>query len=409
MPPRHGKSMTVTETFPSWFIGKCPDKRVIEVSYNNEFAEKFGRRNRSKIEEFGKEIFGIEVSRENRNATNWSIHGRRGGMLSSGIGGRITGEGADLLIIDDPVKNRAEADSITYRDRFWDEWQNTLLTRLQPGAAVIIILTRWHEDDIVGRLLARDNMGEWLLLNMPAIAEDDGDILGRSVGEALWPEHGYCEEWAEKMKKDVGSRTWESLYQGRPSAAEGTIFQREWWKHYTNSPSIEAPHMDEIIQSWDMTFKDSESNDYVVGQVWGKLGADRYLLDQVRGRMDFPATLKAIRTLKGKWQDTRAIYVEDTANGPAVIATLKHDIQGLIPVKPEGGKIVRAQAVTAQIEAGNVYLPQAKYAPWLDEFLTECTTFPSGKNDDQVDAMTQALAKMAVRGGASWTTRPEWI
>ncbi len=394
MPPRHGKSMTVSETFPSYFIGKKPSRRVIEVSYGDSLARKFGRMNRTKVEEFGEELFDIKVSQENASMTNWGIKGRRGGMISAGIGGPITGEGADLLIIDDPIKNRQEADSQTYRNMVWNEWQNTLLTRLHPGGAIIIILTRWHEDDLAGRLL-KEEPDKWEVINLAAVAEDENDQLGREIGETLWPEHGFDKKWAKEKKKEVGSRTWAALYQQRPSPAEGGILKRGWWQYY----KVEYTQFDEIIQSWDMSFKDTKSAkgkdpDFVVGQVWGRRGADMYLLDQVRDRMDFPSTLQAVRNMTAKWPLARTKLVEDKANGPAVIASLKREIAGLIPVEPQGSKEARASAVSPYIEAGNVYLPDPTLAHWVNDFVEECAAFPNGNHDDQVDAMSQALLRL---------------
>jgi len=395
MPPRHSKSMTVSETFPSFFIGKNPERRVIEISYGDSLARKFGRANKQKIDEFGEELFGIKLSQDNASMTNWGIEGHRGGMISAGIGGPITGEGADLLIIDDPIKNRQEANSETYREMVWNEWQNTLLTRLHPGGAVIIILTRWHEDDLAGRLLKQEQ-GKWEVVSLPAKAEKN-DQLGRKPGEPLWPEHGFDEAWMENTKKEVGSQVWTALYQQKPSPQEGNMLKRGWWQFYRQAPSS----FDEIIQSWDCAFKDekaakSKEPDFVVGQVWGRKGADKYLLDQVRDRMDFPATIMAIKSLTAKWPQAGAKLIEDKANGPAVIATLKRQIPGLIPVNPEGGKVARAAAVSPDIEAGNVYLPDPSIAPWVHDFIEECAAFPNGANDDQVDAMTQALNRLQV-------------
>jgi predicted phage terminase large subunit-like protein len=175
---------------------------------------------------------------------------------------------------------------------------------------------------------------------------------------------------------------------------EGAIFLREWWRHYDDNPAGLACGMEEVIQSWDCSFKDADGTDYVVGQVWGKNGANRYLLDQARARMDFPATVRAVCALKAKWPQASRIYVEDKANGPAVISTLNREIQGLIPVNPEGGKVVRAYAVTGQIESGNVFLPSTEHAPWIGDFIEECAAFPNGTHDDQVDAMTQALVHL---------------
>jgi predicted phage terminase large subunit-like protein len=388
LPPRHGKSMCVTETFPSFFIAKNPERKVIVSSYGSDLAEQFGRRNREKIWEYGKALFNAELSDEKSSVTEWDIKGHRGGMLSVGIGGGITGHGADLLIIDDPIRNKESADSEVQRQKVWDEWQNTLRTRLHPGAPVIVILTRWHEDDLAGRLLNPEygTVEPWDIVSIPALAEDDTDLLSRTIGDPLWPEHGYDTAWAEETKVAVGSQTWAALYQQRPSPVEGAMIKRGWWKYYDTAPQLMT-----LIQSWDCTFKDNDTSDYVVGQVWGKVGADIYLLDQVRDRMDFPTTVQAVKNMTVKWPQAKAKIIEDKANGSAVIQVLRSQIGGLIPVNPEGGKVARASAVSPYIEAGNVYLPNA---PWVQDFVEECASFPNGKHDDQVDAMTQALNRL---------------
>lgn len=388
VPPRHGKSMSVTETFPAWYLGRNPDRRVIETSYSDDLSRTFGDKCRRKIELFGPELWGLEIDRRRADKSDWGIRNHDGGMISSGIGGSITGKGADLMIIDDPIKNRQEADSQTYRNRVWSEWTSTLATRLHPGAAVIVIMTRWHEDDLAGRLL-REEPGRWKLLNLPAVAEEN-DPLGRPVGTALWPSR-YGEDELAKIKVTVGSRDWAALYQGRPAPASGNIFNRSWWKEYPLPPKEQERNMERVLLSWDCAFKDSGGSDFVVGQVWGKRGGDFFLLDQVRDRMDFPATVKAVRAQAAKWPRATGKLVEDKANGTAVIASLKRDIPGLIPVEPHGGKVVRANAVSPFVEAGNVFLPQARHAPWIGDFIEECAAFPNGGNDDQVDAMTQAL------------------
>ena len=387
MPPRHSKSMTITETFPSYFIGRNPNKRVIATAYSEGLARKFGRLNRNKLVEFGSEIFNIQMANDNSTATNWSVGDNAGGMVATGIGGSITGEGADLMIIDDPIKNNAEAQSETIRNKIWDEWETTLSTRLHKGASVIVVMTRWHEDDIVGRLLERSPY-EWERIRMPAIAEDDDDLLGREVGEPLSIELGFDERWAELKKQEVGSKTWNALYQQRPSASEGNIFKREWWQYYEQVPR----KFDRMIISWDLTFKGNDSNDYVVGQVWIKKGADKYLVEQVRGQMDFPDTLQAVKTLARKYPKAREILIEDKANGPAVISSIQREVSGVIPIKPKESKVARAQSVTPQIESGNVFLP--KYAAFVDDLIEECASFPNSANDDQVDALSQALNRL---------------
>lgn len=382
--PRAGKSMLISETFPSYFIGKNPSKKVIATAYSESLARKFGRLNRNKLVEFGAGVFGVTTSRDNSTATNWSLDQANGGMVATGIGGSITGEGADLLIIDDPIKNNEEAQSQTIRDKIWDEWETTLSTRLHKGASVIVVMTRWHEDDLVGRLLERSPY-DWERIRMPAIAEDEDDLLGREVGEALAPELGYDEAWADLKKREVGSRTWASLYQQRPSAAEGNIFRRDWWKFYDHLPRL----IDETIISWDLSFKGDEKSDYVVGQVWKRHGADKYLVDQVRGQFSFTETLAAVKQLSSKYPEGRRILIEDKANGPAVISTLKREISGIIAVEPRGSKVARAQAVTPDIEAGNVFLPNGKEFTY--DLIEECAAFSNGKNDDMVDSLTQAL------------------
>lgn len=393
LPPRHGKSFTVTETFPSWFIGRNPDRRVIEVSYSDAFAQKFGRSNREKLWECGKAIFDIEVDPGHALSTDWGIHKRHGGMISAGIGGRITGEGADLLIIDDPIKNAEEANSEVYREKIWNEWQATLQTRIQAGGSVIIILTRWHEDDIAGRILNSEDGKNWTIINLPALAEED-DVLGRDVGEPLWPEQGYDKIWAADKRIKVGPYVWTALYQGRPTPPAGELLKKHWWKFYGTRPTL--TDFDEIIQSWDMAFKDSKTSSRVCGQVWGRIKADCFLLDEVCDLMDFPATAKAVVSLSAKWPQALSKYVEDKANGPAIIAALKHKVPGLIEVPPEGSKVARASAVSGLIEAGNVYLPDPleKYSGHIThDFIQECSAFPRGKYADRVDTMSQALSR----------------
>lgn len=401
MPPRSGKSITITETFPSYYIGRNPDKRVITAAYSDGLARKFGRLNRNKLIEFGTNIFGVSLANDNGTVNNWGIDDSVGGMIATGIGGSITGEGADLLIVDDPIKNNEEAQSQTMRDKVWDEWETTLSTRLHKGASVIVVMTRWHEDDFVGRLLERSPYN-WERIRMPAIAEDDNDLLGREVGTSLAPELGYDEEWAEIKKKEVGSKTWASLYQQRPSASEGNIFNRNWWRYYESLPRF----FDEQIISWDLTFKDNNDNDYVVGQVWGRKGADYYLIDQVRDKMDFPTTVTAVRNLSNKYPRAAAKLIEDKANGPAVIATLKREVNGIIPVNPQGSKVARAQAVTPFIESGNVFLP--KHKEFSYDLIEEAAAFPNGKHDDQVDSASQALSRLASRKQAGISSVNIW-
>lgn len=389
LPPRHGKSMEITETFPSYFLGKNPEKHVIEVSYNNEFAEKFGNANRSKVEKYGNRIFGHGLSEVKATKTNWLLDNEIGGMLSVGVGGAITGEGADLLIIDDPIKNRQEAESETYRRRLYEEYQSTLYTRVQRDGAIIIVMTRWHEDDLCGRLLNRSicEPEDWEILDIPAVCESEDDLLGRQIGETIWPEIGYDEAWAEHTKAAVGTYAWAGMYQQRPAPLEGGLFKRDLFNFYKVLPD----GFNKIVQSWDCTFKQADTSDYVAGQVWGRKGASFYLMDRVHAKMGITATMQSIRTLSAKWPAARTKLIEEAANGAAVIELLKREIPGLLPVNPDGGKVVRAQAIIPFVEAGNVWLPDPSIAPWVHDFVEECANFPNALHDDDVDSMTQAL------------------
>jgi len=397
MPPQHGKSMSITETLPSWYLGRFPERRVIEVSYNDDFAKKFGRRNREKVERFGERVFDIRLSKSVSNVQEWELDNGVGGMQSRGVGGAITGNPADLIIIDDPIKNRMEAESETYRERVWDEWLNSIRTRFAAHGKAIVIMTRWHEDDLVSRLLEAENGAEYI--NIPCEADED-DPLMRDPGEPLGVVLGKDKAWLDSFKQaymraNGGMRVWEALFQGKPKAMEGMLFKRYWWRYY-NADS-RPTHFDEIIQSWDCTFKDSDGTDFVVGTVWGRAGADVYLLDLHRARMDLPTTMEAIIAMSAKWPQSLTKLVEDKANGPAVIQLLRNKVPGLIAVDPKGGKTARAQAVLGVIQAGNVWLPDAEIAPWVVAFVDECSSFIPGADnahDDQVDSMTQALLRL---------------
>ena len=383
-PPQHGKSLTVTETFPSWYVGKYPDRRCIIACYNDDFAGKFGRRNKAKIDEVGQFVFDIKLKKSSDRDMEIADHD--GGIITRGIMAGITGNAGDLIIIDDPVKNRLEADSSTYRERLWEEWENSIMTRTQAGTKIVIIQTRWHEDDLAGRVIANENFVE--VVNIPVEAEEN-DILGRNIGDALCPEIGKDNKWLQEFKQRYadGKRAWNALYMGRPTSAEGNIFKREWWQYYDKLPE----HIQLVGISVDATFKDSDTSDFVAIEVWGKLNNDYYLIDLIKRRMDFPETLKAIRYMADKYPNKHSILVEDKANGSAIISMLKHEIGGIIPITPQESKIARANAITGIVEGGNVYLP--RYSDFTGEFVEEFASFPNGVHDDLVDACTQFINK----------------
>lgn len=388
VPPQHGKSMTITETLPSWFLGKNPHGRVIEISYNMEFAKKFGRKNREKIRNYGKKVFDIGLAVRPCNELEFELDNHVGGMISRGVDSGVTGQGANLMIIDDPVKNRAEADSKTTRNRVWAEWQDSYKSRLAAGAKVIVIQTRWHEDDLAGRIIEYEP--DVTVINLPCEAEEN-DLMGRELGEPLHPEIGKGKKWLkafkESVKKTEGSRTWEALYQGHPTVDEGNIVKREWWQFYSELPE----DLFKVI-SIDSSFKDTDRSDFTAIQVWGKNDANYYLLERVKARMDFVSTMNKLKYLRYAHPTTVGILVEDKANGPAVVSMLKNSVPGVIAVNPQGGKMARLNAIAGVIESGNVYLPEG--ADWLDEFIDEFASFPNGAHDDEVDCCSQALNRL---------------
>ena len=411
MPPRHGKSEFASGHFPAWYLGTFPDRRVILASYEHGFASSWGAKARDRFAEWGPHLWRLWVRKDKQAADDWQIAGRSGGMVCAGVGGPITGRGADLLIIDDPVKSAEEADSETYRSRAWDWYRATAYTRLEPKGSILLIQTRWHEDDLAGRVLAEAaKTGErWEVIKLPALAEE-GDILGRAEGEPLWPER-YPAQALAVIRESVGPYWWEALYQQRPSPPEGALFKREWWRFYADRDRPER--FDQLLQSWDMAFKETGDSDYVVGQVWGNVGARIYLLDQVRERMDFAKTLQTVEALSARWPQALLKLVEDKANGPAVISALGMKVRGLVPVNPQGGKLSRAQAILPLVAASNVWLPHPQEQPWVEGFLAEASSFPVGAHDDQVDAMSQALQRFLgakdpeppVEGDPPWVGR----
>lgn len=393
-PPQHGKSTTVTATFPSWYLMKNPDKKIIAVSYGDDLAQRFGRQNLDKVKRYGS-LFGVSLDKKKANAKEFRLEGHTGVMISAGYGSGLTGNPGDLVVIDDPVKNRVEADSETDRNKKWQDYIDSIESRISAGGKVILIMTRWHEDDLAGRLMEH-YADRTTVINIPCEAEED-DILGRKPGEALCPEIGKGGDWLKDFKSahmtEEGVRSWNALYQGHPSAREGNMLKREWWQYYDYEDFESGKlKMDTMVMSVDATFKDKEQNDYVAIQVWGKRNNRCYLLDCINEHLNFPETLRKIKVEKMRFPRVGAILIEDKANGSAIIQTLKNEILGIIPVEPKGGKEARVEAVSYAVEAGNVYLPRDKTFTW--GFIDQCASFPNGKHDDMVDCMSQALARI---------------
>lgn len=421
MPPRVGKSWTSSLWTPAWYLERWPHRSVILASHESNYAVSWGRKVRDLLQRLAADgRVQVRVARDVAAAGEWETT-QGGGMLSRGIGGSITGRGAHLLIIDDPLKDFAAAHSTAVRDSQWNWWLSTAQTRLETGAAVIVVMTRWHEDDLTGRLTSAEFEGdpeEWRVLRIPALGEgqvddvDDGrvapDALARDDGEPLVlasadeePEDGAV-RW-ERIRRGVGPYVWVGMYQQHPSEPEGTILRRAWWQYYRREGAAlirgdgSRVTLDElrVAQSWDMAFKDKASSSYVVGQVWGALGrGDRFLLAQVRERLGFAETKRAMRRLRDAWPSTEVTWVEDKANGPAIISELRRELSGLVPVTPRGSKEARAWSVQGDLESGAHYLPAPEHEPWVREFVQEAADFPNGAHDDQVDAYTQAIERL---------------
>lgn len=400
MPPRHGKSYLVNEIFPTWYIGKHPGEEVISTSYSQEVASGFGRKVRNMMLEPNYQLIfpGVAPSDDSHAAHRFSITSG-GNYYAVGAGGPLTSRGASLIVIDDIHKNRAETQSEAILGRIKEWFGPVLYTRLAPNGVVVFIQTRWSEKDLPGHLL--DTEGDiWDVLSFPAISPD---------GKALWPER-FPLTTLEEIKRTIGSRDFNALYQQTPSAEEGALLLRKWWKFYKQVPT----DLSFLGLSVDLSFSDGPTNSFAVFQTWGRRGADKFLLDQYRAQVDFTEQLGMFRACCAKWPDLNAKWVEKKANGAALISTLQREISGIIPVEPRGSKENRAQAVSPQIEAGNVYLPDPSIAPWIGDFIEECAIFPNGVHDDQVDSMTMALMKLNEGVGFDWqpvsmTQKSKWL
>lgn len=401
MPPRHGKSMLTSEYFPAWWLGMHPDKQIIAATYAQQLADDFGRKVRNLVisEAHQWAFHGFSLSDDSQAANRFHTS-MKGAYFAVGAGGPITGRGADLLLIDDPIKGREDAESETMRQRLKDWYTSVARTRLMPGGAIVVIQTRWHEDDLAGWLLREHQHEGWEVLNLPALAEP-GDQVGRAEGDPLWPA-AYPLAELLTIKRAIGARDWAALYQQRPSAAEGSIFKREHWQYFrpteTNPKAIIASlRVTRIIQAWDTAFKTKETNDYSVGVTIGITQSRYYVLDVWRDRCEFPDLKRALVAQAAKWAP-HVVVIEDTAAGQSLIQELRRDTKlPLVPVKADRDKVSRANAVTPIHEAGLVYLPEDE--PWLSDFTDELAGFPTAPHDDQVDAFVHGMIRAREIGG----------
>lgn len=440
MPPGSGKSVYATKLFPAWHLAQHPDHQVICASHTVELAQEFGRTTRNFIQENGPAL-GYTISADTQAAGRWNTD-KDGGYFAVGVGGAVVGRRADLAIIDDPVSGAEDADAKPSRDRLWNWYQQEFYTRLKPGARTIIIMTRWHSDDIAGRLLNEMQKGgdKWEILRLPAIAEDN-DPLGRERGEPLWPE---WEDLAalERKKRAVGSRTWAAQFQGRPTVEEGGIFKRDWVQMW--EWDWELPAFDYIVQSYDTAFTERTTGDPSACVVLGVFKMDPVdsddtdrpwqvmLLDCWSDHLSYPELRERMvdewkstygagqllnsvpqigpkkQALPGRRPDM--VLIEHKGSGISLMQDLS---KTRIPVRAynpgKADKVARAHMVTPMVEAGRLWVPEAAvtrdgkrmqrladdgeraYANWAQPMLNQLFEFPNAPHDDFVDCITQAL------------------
>jgi predicted phage terminase large subunit-like protein len=396
IPPRSTKSTVAAVMLPAWVWTTNPCVRMLYASYAESLAVRDATTSRRLLQStWYQQNWGDRFELAGDMNLKHRYENNHGGLrLSVGIGGSITGEGGDILTIDD-AHNIKEIESAVARKGVIDWFGQVWSTRANDPRAAgwIVIGQRSHCDDLPGHLL---EMGNWEHLNLPTEFEGDKRVTSigwsdprQKEGALLCPARFGPDE-AEEAKRTLGSFAYSAQHQQRPVPAGGGVWKKDWFRFYRRA---DLPvKFDMVAASWDCAFKDLKTSDYVAGQLWGRTGADFYLLDQVHAKLDFPATLAAIRNLNERAKyAVNAVLVEDKANGSAVISVLKREITGMLAINPEGGKEARASAVSPMIEAGNVLLPIADEQPWVEDTLLEFVTFPAAKHDDRVDATSQAL------------------
>lgn len=367
MPPRHGKSELASKRFPAWCLGRNPKRQIIAASYNSDLASDFGRNVRNLVAEPEfREVFpGVELAPDSQAANRMNTN-HKGTYVAAGVGTAVTGRGADIALIDDPFKDREEADSERRRELVWDWYRSTLYTRLMPGGAIVLIQTRWHEDDLAGRLLEQEG-DQWDVLELPALHPDRG---------ALWPEW-YDEVALARIKDTIGPREWSALYQQQPQPDEGTFFKREWFKSWTKLPECR------FYMTTDYAVTDG-GGDYTVLTVWGLDGeGNLYRADQWKGQASTDVWIERQLDLIAKWKPLCCFGeggVIQKAIGPVLSRRSRE--RGVFCrmewLPSVSDKPTRARSFQAYAASGRVH-----FEPGAD--LSEFLVFPAGKHDDEVD------------------------
>ena len=423
VPPQHGKSTTVTETLPSWFLGKHPQDAVIIAGYEGTFAEGFSRRNRDKFAEYAEDIFGVKPNLHVQGVALWQTE-EGGQCKAGGLRAGINGNPCELFIIDDPIKNKEQAQSDTMLTKIHEEMAPSVHSRIHPGGKLIVIQTRWVENDVIGWVQEHWKEYIWADINIPCECEDETtDPLGRKVGQAIMGEHMGDTDLPQKIRKDNrwlkgakamiiaadGQYTWNALYQGHPTAENGNLFLRQSWQLY-RLQDLPDNAFDYLQLSVDATFKQTETSDKVAMELWGIRDNDAWLIKLVNKRMGFTATCDKIRQIVREYPGIDELIIEDKANGPAIIETLQYTdgMPPIVAVNPQGGKYSRAQAVSPFVTARRCHVrtdwtqtemldiePSGKIVRTpQEEFIEQLAHFPYAKNDDMVDACTQGIARI---------------
>ena len=402
-PPRSLKSICVSVAYAAWLLGHDPTRRVIVVSYSNEFAAELHRQFRMVVDApWYRALFpGMRPARDSGTELVTTAGGSR---YATSVGGTLTGRGADLIIVDDPLKAE-DAMSEQARKRVIDWYAGTLVSRLndKENGPIIVVMQRLHENDLAGHLLGQ---GGWEHLDLPSIAVEDfviplggGKLMTRRVGDILHPERE-SKDALDRIKAEIGSLQFSGQYQQRPVPLEGNLIRRDWFRYYNHLPQDPGNH---ITQSWDIAMMTGDANDYSVCTTWQMIKSDYYVLDVFRARLQYPDLRRKLASLAAK-HGAGTILIENAGPGMALLQDLWRDLpRGMIrPIgrKPEGSKADRMVAQSAKIEAGHVHLPRE--ADWLDSFLLELLAFPNGRHDDQVDSVSQFLQWSA------WRNRSEF-
>lgn len=406
-PPRHGKSELVSRRLPAYLFGKYPDAEVIATSFGDSLAKRMNRDVQRIVDSelyhdifpdtqlFGRNIRTVAQGSYLKNSEMFEIVNYNGSYKCAGVGGAITGEGGNYIIIDDPVKNSEQANSKTYRDKVWEWYQSTLYTRLESmddglGDSLLVTLTPWHEDDLAGRILKNDKANEWTVVRFPAILEaesNNGDP--RNIGDALWPDKKNVKQLGE-IRELLGSY-FQNLYQCDPKPRDGDIVPMDKIRRYKNPPHI----MIQVVQSWDTAQKASERHDYSVCTTWIIRGIEKYLIDVYREKLEYPDLKRACISQYQKYNPI-CVLIEDKSSGSSLIQDVRNEVP-VIPCMPCKDKITRMIVETPQIDAGCMYLPDA--AGWMPAYESEMRGFPNAEHDDQADSTSQFLEWSRSRPG----------